>query len=73
VKNVQFRLASDGDLPVPFGQPARAASDYTLNTEGQVHGALIGTDKLSLVIYRGEPDQNISFEVVEVAPTSDAL
>ena len=47
---------------------ARAESDYTLNTEGQVHSAFIGTETLSLVIYRGEPDQNISFEVVD-APT----
>jgi hypothetical protein len=50
------------------GQPARAA-DYTLNSEGQVHSAFIGTETLSLVIYRGEPDENISFEVVDAATT----
>ncbi|HEY3908766.1 MAG TPA: hypothetical protein VGM07_02640 [Stellaceae bacterium] len=50
------------------GQPVRAATDYTLNPEGQVHSILIGTETLSLVIYRGEPDQNISFEVVDVEP-----
>ena len=50
------------------GQPARAAADYTLNSEGQVHSALIGTETLSLVIYRGEPDENLSFEVVDAAP-----
>jgi hypothetical protein len=53
------------------GQPARGASDYTLNSEGQVHSALIGTETLSLVIYRGEPDQNLSFEVVDAAPASE--
>ena len=53
------------------GRPARGASDYTLNSEGQVHSALIGTETLSLVIYRGEPDQNLSFEVVDAAPASE--
>ena len=55
------------------GQPARSSADYTLNSEGQVHSALIGTETLSLVIYRGEPDENISFEVVDVAPASEVL
>ena len=55
------------------GQPARASSDYTLNSEGQVHSALIGTETLSLVIYRGEPDQNISFEIVDASPASETL
>ena len=47
------------------GQPLRSATDYTLNSEGQVHSALIGTETLSLVIYRGEPDQNISLEIID--------
>jgi hypothetical protein len=50
------------------GRPVRAVTDYTLNPEGQVHSVLIGTETLSLVIYRGEPDQNISFEVVDIEP-----
>ena len=53
-------------------QPARAA-DYTLNSEGQVHSAFIGTETLSFVIYRGEPDENISFQVVDAAPALEAL
>lgn len=57
----------EGGRGTKSGRPARAA-DYTLNTEGQVHSALIGTETLSLVIYRGEPDQNISFEVVDAPP-----
>jgi hypothetical protein len=52
------------------GQRARAAADYTLNSEGQVHSALIGSETLSLVIYRGEPDKNISFEVVDATPVA---
>jgi hypothetical protein len=61
----------EGGRGTKSGQRARAASDYTLNTEGQVHSALIGTETLSLVIYRGEPDQNISFEVVDAAPVPE--
>ena len=38
-----------------------------------MHSALIGTETLSLVIYRGEPDQNISFEVLDAAPALEAL
>ena len=49
----------------------RAFAGYTLNSEGQVHSALIATEMLSLVIYRGEPDQNISFEVVDSAPAQE--
>jgi len=63
----------EGGRGTKSGQPARAASDYTLNTEGQVHSALIGTETLSLVVYRGEPDQNISFEVVDATPAPEAL
>ena len=63
----------EGGRGTKSGQPARAASDYTLNTEGQVHSALIGAETLSLVVYRGEPDQNISFEVVDAAAAPEAL
>jgi hypothetical protein len=63
----------EGGRGTKSGQLARAASDYTLNTEGQVHSALIGTGTLSLVIYRGEPDENISFEVVDATPASEEL
>ena len=61
-------FALEGGRGTKSAQPARAA-DYTLNSEGQVHGAFIGTETLSLVIYRGEPDENISFEVVDAATT----
>lgn len=62
----------EGGRGTKSGRPTRASADYTLNSEGQVHSALIGTETLSLVIYRGEPDQNISFEVVEAAPAPQA-
>lgn len=58
----------EGGRATKSGQPVRAAADYTLNSEGQVHSVLIGTETLSLVIYRGEPDENISFEVVDPEP-----
>ena len=63
----------EGGRGTKSGQPARAESDYTLNTEGQVHSAFIGIETLSLVIYRGEPDENISFEVVDATPPWEAL
>jgi len=47
-------------------QPARSAGGYTLNPKGQPHSALIGTETVSLVIYRGEPDEIVSMEVVDV-------
>jgi hypothetical protein len=56
-----------GGRTTKTGQPVRAATDYTLNPEGQVHSALIGTETLSLVIYRGEPDENISFEILDAS------
>lgn len=55
----------EGGRGTKSGQPARSSADYTLNSQGQVHSALIGTTTLSLVIYRGEPDENISFTVVD--------
>ena len=50
------------------GQPARASGGYTLNPKGQPHSALIGTETVSLVIYRGEPDEIVSMEVVDLEP-----
>jgi hypothetical protein len=63
----------EGGRGTKSGRPARGTGGYTLNSEGQVHSALIGTETLSLVIYRGEPDQNISFEVLDAAPASNVL
>lgn len=59
----------EGGRATKSGQPAHSFGGYTLNPEGQVHSALIGTETLSLVIYRGEPDDNISFEVIDAALT----
>ena len=63
----------EGGRGTKSGQPARGAGGYTLNSEGQVHSALIGTETLSLVVYRGEPDQNISFEVIDATQPSKVL
>ena len=54
------------------GQPARASGGYTLNPKGQPHSALIGTETVSLVIYRGEPDEIVSMEVVDLDPRTVA-
>jgi hypothetical protein len=63
----------EGGRGTKSGRPLRSAIDYTLNSEGQVHSALIGTETLSLVIYRGEPDENILFEVVDAAPAPEPV
>jgi hypothetical protein len=60
-----------GGRAAKSGEPVHASADYTLNSEGQVHSAFIGSETLSLIIYRGEPDQNMSFEVVDAVPASD--
>ena len=59
-----FNLA--GGRATKSGAPARGAGGYTLNPEGQPHSALIASTTVSLVIYRGEPDEIVSLEVVDV-------
>jgi hypothetical protein len=58
----------EGGRVTKAGQPARSSSGYTLNPKGQPHSALIGTETVSLVIYRGEPDEIVSMEVVDLEP-----
>ena len=48
-------------------EPVRASGGYKLNLEGQPHSAFIGSESISLVIYRGEPDEIVSLEVVDIA------
>ncbi len=60
-----------GGRSTKSGRPVRAATDYTLNPEGQVHSVLIGTESLSLVIYRGESDENLSFDVIDATPNAE--
>ena len=55
-----------GGRATKTGQPARASGGYTLNPKGQPHSALIATETVSLVIYRGEPDEIVSMELVDV-------
>src|SRR6202140_749902 len=53
-----FNLAAG--RPNRSGEPARSAGGYTLNPEGQPHSAFIGVETVSLIVYRGEPDQIVS-------------
>jgi hypothetical protein len=55
----------EGGRATKSGAPARASGGYTLNPEGQPHSALIATETVSLVIYRGEPDEIHSLEVID--------
>jgi len=57
----------EGGRATKSGAPARGAGGYTLNPEGQPHSALIAEETVSLVIYRGEPDEIVSMEVVDLA------
>lgn len=45
---------------------ARAPGGYTLNPGGQRHSAFIASETINLVIHRGEPDEIVSLEVVDV-------
>src|SRR5712691_4008319 len=62
----------EGGRGTKSGGPARGSSGYTLNPKGQLHSAFIATETVSLVIYRGEPDEIVSLEVVDVAPRGGA-
>ena len=57
----------EGGRTTKTGEPARSSGGYTLNPEGQPHSAFIGTETVSLIIYRGEPDEVVSMEVVDAA------
>ena len=57
----------EGGRATKSGEPVRASGDYTLNPAGQPHSALIAKETVSLVIYRGEPDEIVSLEVIDVA------
>src|SRR5215469_7301391 len=64
-------LNLEGGRATKAGQPARASGGYTLNPKGQPHSAFIGTETVSLVIYRGEPDEITSLEVVDLEPAPE--
>ena len=64
-----FRL--DGGRVTKAGQPARSSGAYTLNPKGQPHSAFIGSETVSLVIYRGEPDEITSLELVDLDPAPE--
>ena len=66
-----FNLA--GGRVTKSGQPARSSGGYTLNPKGQPHSAFIGTETTSLVIYRGEPDEIVSLEVVDASTAPETL
>jgi hypothetical protein len=63
----------EGGRATKSGQPARSSGGYTLNPEGQPHSAFIGSESVSLIIYRGEPDEIVSMEVVDAGPASETL
>ena len=61
----------EGGRGTKTGKPARSSGGYTLNPKGQPHSAFIGTETVSFVIYRGEPDEITSMEVVDLEPAPE--
>ena len=57
----------EGGRTTKTGEPARSSGGYTLNPEGQPHSAFIGTETVSMIVYRGEPDEIVALEVVDAA------
>ena len=57
----------EGGRATKAGTPTRAPGGYTLNPEGQPHSALTATETVNLIIYRGEPDEIVSLEVIDSA------
>ncbi len=57
-----------GGRATKSGKPVGAPGGYALNPEGQPHSAMIATETMSLVIYRGEPDEVTSIEVLDIEP-----
>ncbi|MBV8185839.1 MAG: hypothetical protein JOY64_24385 [Alphaproteobacteria bacterium] len=55
-----------GGRSTKSGQPAHGAGGYGLNPQGQPHSAMISSETVTLVIYRGEPDEVKSMEVVDI-------
>jgi hypothetical protein len=49
------------------GEAVSAAGGYALNPKGQPHSAMIAAETVSLVMYRGEPDEVVSMEIVDLA------
>ena len=58
----------EGGRGTKAGTRARGAGGYSLNTRGQPHSAMIGTETVSLIVYTGEPDEIQSMEVVDIDP-----
>src|ERR1700694_2592882 len=65
IKIVATALSDEHVFHLQGGHPTRSSGGYTLNPKGQPHSALIGSETVSLVIYRGEPDEITSMEVVD--------
>jgi hypothetical protein len=61
---------SGGGRANKAGQPVAAPGGYTLNPEGQPHSAMIANENISLVVYRGEPDEVQAVEIVDIEPST---
>jgi hypothetical protein len=61
-----FNLA--GGRANKSGKPVGTRGGYALNPEGQPHSAMISCETIGLVIYRGEPDEVIAVEVIDLEP-----
>lgn len=62
----------EGGRGTKSGEALRFPGNYSLNPEGKVHSAFIGTETLALVVYAGEPDEIRSFELRDASPRDPA-
>jgi hypothetical protein len=60
----------EGGRGTKSGEQLRFPGTYGLNPKGKRHSAFIGTETIGLVVYTGEPDGILSFEILEREPAS---
>jgi hypothetical protein len=55
----------EGGRGTKSGEQLRFPGTYGLNPRGKRHSAFIGTETIGLVVYTGEPDEILSFEILD--------
>jgi hypothetical protein len=59
----------EGGRGTKSGEQLRFPGTYGLNPKGKHHSAFIGTETIGLVVYTGEPDEILSFEILDREPS----
>src|SRR5690348_18323513 len=53
----------EGGRGTKSGEQLRFPGTYGLNPKGKHHSAFIGTETIGLVVYTGEPDEILAYEI----------